>query len=133
MEIKQIYQLVNLATNEALGRGNVVNEDLSNIIDVGNVLFNANAVDKYVRSLVAHIGKVIFVNRVYRGSAPSVMMDGWEYGSVLEKISAGLPEAVENETWELNDGQSYDPNIFHAPKDVKAKFYNKYVTFEVDM
>ena len=133
MEIKQIYQFVNLATNEALGRGDVVKEDLSNIIDVGNELFNANAVDKYVRSLVAHIGKVIFVNRVYRGSAPSVMMDGWEYGSVLEKISAGLPEAVENETWELNDGQSYDTNIFHAPKNVKAKFYNKYVTFEVDM
>ena len=133
MEIRQIYEFVNIASSEALGRGDVVREDLSNIIDVGTELFNANAVDRYVKSLVAHIGKVIFVNRVYRGSAPSVMMDGWEYGSVLEKVSAGLPDAVENETWELQDGQSYDPYVFHAPKNVKAKFYNKYVTFEVDM
>ena len=133
MEIKQIYSFVNVATSEALGRENVVNEDLSNIVDVGNEVFNANAMDKYVKALVNHIGKVIFVNRIYQGSAPSVMMDGWEYGSVLQKVSTGLPEATINETWELQDGQSYDPHIFHAPKGVRAKFYNKYVTFEIDM
>ena len=133
MELKQVYEFVNIATDEALGKSVIVNEDLSNIVDVGDEVFNANAMDKYVKALVNHIGKVIFVNRVYQGTAPSVMMDGWEYGSVLQKVSTGLPEATINETWELQDGQSYDPHIFHAPKGVKAKFYNKYVTFEVDM
>ena len=133
MEVKQIYEFVNGATQEALGETAIVNEDLSNIVDIGMAIFNANAMDKYVGALVNRIGKTIFVNRVYQGEAPSVMMDGWEYGSVLQKVSAGLPEATENETWELQDGQSYDPHIFHAPKGVQAKFYNKYVTFEVDM
>lgn len=133
MDIRQIYDFVNIATREALGEGVVVNENLENLVDVGNAVFNANAMDKYVGALVNRIGKVIFVNRVYGGSAPSVMMDGWEYGSVLQKVSAGLPEARVNETWELQDGQSYDPHIFHAPKGVQAKFYNKYVTFEIDM
>ena len=59
-------------------------------------------------------------------------MDGWEYGSVLEKISAELPEATENESWELTNGASYDPNIFYKPK-VSAKFFNKKVTFEIPM
>lgn len=133
MEVRQIHEFVNGATQEALGTTIVVNEDLSNIVDIGTAIFNANAMDKYVGALVNRIGKTIFVNRVYQGEAPSVMMDGWEYGSVLQKVSAGLPEATENETWELQDGQSYDPHIFHAPKGVQAKFYNKYVTFEVDM
>ena len=133
MEIKQIYSLVNEATNEALGVEALVLEDLSNIVEVGNAVFNANAMDKYVKALVNRIGKIIFVNRVYEGSAPSVLMDGWEYGSVMQKVSMGLPEATENETWELTDGQSYDPHIFHAPKGVVAKYYNKYVTFEIDM
>ena len=133
MEIKQVYDFVNVATREALGEGVVVSENLENIVDIGDAVFNANAMDKYVKALVNRIGKVIFVNRVYQGSAPSVMMDGWEYGSVLQKISAALPEARINETWELQDGQSYDPHIFHAPKGVQAKFYNKYVTFEIDM
>lgn len=133
MIISQVYDFVNVATKEALGEGVVVNEDLSNIVDIGDRVFNANAMDKYVGALVNRIGKTIFVNRVYEGSAPSVMMDGWEYGSVLQKVSTGLPEANVNETWELRDGQSYDPHIFHKPKGVEVKFYNKYVTFEIDM
>ena len=133
MNIKQVYDFVNVATSEALGEGVVVNEDLSNIVSIGESIFNANAMDKYVKALVNRIGKVIFVNRVYQGSAPSVMMDGWEYGSVLQKVSASLPEARINETWELEDGQSYDPHIFHKPNGVISKFYNKYITFEIDM
>ena len=132
MNVKQVYTLVNMATNEALGREVVVAEDLSNVVDLGDELFNANAVDNYVRSLVNHIGRMVFVDRAYRGSAPSVLMDGWEFGSVLEKVQADLPLATENESWELENGTSYDPNIFYAPK-VSAKFFNKRVTFEVPM
>lgn len=133
MEVKQIASLMNEVTNEILGKEGLVAEDLNNIVDVGTEIFNANAVDAYVKSLVNHIGKVVFVNRVYAGSAPSVMMDGWEYGSILEKVTVTrLPEAVENESWNLVDGQSYDPNVFHQPE-VAAKFYNKKVTFEIEM
>lgn len=123
---------MNDVTGEVLGKTGVVAEDLSNVVDVGTEVFNANAVDAYVRSLVNHIGKVIFVNRPYSGGAPSVLMDGWEYGSVLEKITAELPAATENESWELADGESYDPNIFYKPN-VSAKFFNKKVTFEIPM
>lgn len=133
MEVKQIYTLMNSITNEVLGTEDIVKEDLSNIVDVGTQIFNANAVDAYVKSLVNHIGKVIFVDRVYKGTAPSVLMDGWEYGSILEKITSdALPEATENDSWKLEDGQSYDPHIFHAPS-VSAKFFNKKVTFEIEM
>ena len=132
MLVTQVKDLVNLATKEALGAEAVQTEDLTNVVDMGEAIFNANAVDAYVRSLVNHIGKVVFVNRPYSGSAPSVLMDGWEFGSVLEKITAELPEASENETWELQDKQSYDPNIFYKPT-VEAKFYNKRVTFEIDV
>lgn len=132
MEVKQIYDLMNTVTKEILGEEAIVNEDLSNVVDIGEQIFNADAVDRYVKSLVNHIGKVIFVNRPYSGSVPSVLMDGWEFGSVLEKITVELPDASENESWELVDGQSYDPNIFYQPK-VSAKFFNKRVTFEIDM
>ena len=132
MTIQQIYELVNSATSEILGESVVIAEDLSNVVDIGTEIFNANAVDNYVRSLVNHIGRVIFVNRPYAGNVPSVLMDGWEYGSVLEKITADLPEATENESWELTNGESYDPNIFYKPT-VSAKFFNKRVTFEIPM
>lgn len=132
MLVTQVKDLVNLATKEALGAEAIQTEDLTNVVDMGEAIFNANAVDAYVRSLVNHIGKVVFVNRPYSGSAPSVLMDGWEFGSVLEKITAELPEASENETWDLQNGTSYDPNVFYKPT-VEAKFYNKRVTFEIDV
>ena len=133
MEVKQIASIINDVTSEVLGEESIQTEDLSNIVDIGTAVFNANAVDNYVRKLVDHIGKVVFVDRVYSGAAPSVLMDGWEYGAVLEKITMSeLPEATENESWELTDGASYDPNIFYQPK-VEAKFFSKKVTFEVPM
>ena len=132
MIVTQVKDLVNTATKEALGAEAIQTEDLTNVVDMGEAIFNANAVDAYVRSLVNHIGKVVFVNRPYAGSAPSVLMDGWEFGSVLEKITAELPEASENDTWNLQDKKSYDPNIFYKPT-VEAKFYNKRVTFEIDV
>ncbi len=132
MEVKQIYNIVNSVSEEILGRTDLVQEDLTGIVDMGTEVFNANAVDNYVKSLVNHIGKVIFVNRPYNGNIPSVLMDSWEFGSILEKITADIPEATENESWELVDGASYNQDVFYKPS-ISAKFFNSKVTFEVPM
>lgn len=130
MEVKQIYTLINSVSGEVLGKTDIVQDDLTGIVDLGKEVFNQSAVDNYVKSLVNHIGKVIFVNRPYAGKVPSVLMDAWEFGSVLEKISADVPEAEENDTWDLQDKKSYDQDVFHKPT-VTAKFFNSKVTFEV--
>ena len=130
MKVAQIYDIVNTITKEVLGETAVVNEDLSNMVDVGTQVFDANATDAYVRKLWNKVGKIVFVNRAYSGVVPSVLMDGWEYGSVVEKVRGELPEATENESWELTNGTSYDPNVFYQPT-VTVKFYNSKTTFEV--
>ena len=130
MEVKQIYTLINSVSSEVLGKTDIVKDDLTGVVDLGNEVFNQGAVDNYVKSLVNHIGKVIFVNRPYAGKIPSVLMDAWEFGSVLEKISAEIPAAEENDTWNLTDGTEYKQDIFHKPV-VSAKFFNSKVTFEV--
>lgn len=130
MDVTQIYKLINSVSGEVLGKTGIVTDDLTGIVDLGKEVFNQNAVDNYVKSLVNHIGKVIFVNRPYAGKVPSVLMDAWEFGSVLEKISADVPEAEENDTWNLTDGKSYAQDVFHKPT-VTAKFFNSKVTFEV--
>lgn len=131
MQVSQIYEIVNSALKETDGRLALLQEDLSNIVDVGNSIFNANSFDNYVKKLVDRIGKIVFVNRPYNGLAPSVYMDGVMWGSVTQKISSAIPEAVENESYELVNGTSYDPNQVNLP-DVYVKFFSKYVTFEVD-
>lgn len=133
MKVTQLHTLINTVTKEVLGSQAVVEEDLSNVVDIGKTIIDQdNGIDNYVRKLVNHIGKVIFVDRAYAGGVPSVLMDSWEYGSILEKISAELPDATENESWKLLDGQSYDQDVFYQPK-VEATFFNSKVTFEIPM
>lgn len=132
MKVEQIYSLMNNVTSEVIGKTDIVKEDLSNVVDLGKEIFDNASVDNYVKSLVNHIGKVIFVNRPYSGNIPSMLMDSWEFGSVLEKISADIPTATENDSWNLTDGETYSQDVFYKPS-VSAKFFNSKVTFEVPM
>lgn len=133
MDITQVATLVNSVNNEIIGGSALLEENLSNVVDVGKAVFDATSYDKYVAALVDHIGKVIFVDRKYNGELASLYRDNWEYGAVMEKIYVtDMPVAVENDSWKLTNGTSYDPNVFTQPN-VAAKFYNKKTTFEVDL
>ena len=132
MDVKQIYDFTNYAVEQATGQSALLKEDLSNVVEIGDAVMNANALDKYVDALVNHIGKMIFVTRVYNGVFAKLQMDSWEFGSVLEKVTAEMPQAEENESWELTDGVVYEENQFYKPI-VSAKFYNKMTTFEIPL
>ena len=130
MKVTQIHELLNTVTSEVLGTENIVKEDLTNLVDVGTEIINADKVDNFVNKLVHHIGKVQFNNETYAGKAKNVLMDSWEFGAILQKIDAELPEAFENDSWNLVNGDSYDPNIFYQPK-VSSLFFDSKVTFEI--
>lgn len=129
MKVTQIHELLNEITKEVLG-SELVNEDLTNLVDVGNEIINTDNVDNYVKKLVDRIGKVEFDAQKYKGNAKSVLMDNWEYGSVMQRIDSELPIASENDTWLLENGKDYNPNIFYQPK-INSKFFDSKVTFEI--
>ena len=132
MKVSQIKDLVNSSLKEVDGTSTLLKEDLSNVVDVGKDILDKDDIDNFVKKLVDRVGKTVFNNRVYQGSAPSVLMDAWEYGSVVEKVDAELPKVEENDSWSLQDGKSYDQDIFYQPK-VSAKFFNSKVTFDIPM
>lgn len=132
MKVTQIASLLNATIPEVLGKEAVVNEDLSNVVDLGKDVIDTDNVDNYVKKLVNHIGKVIFTDRLYNGNVPSVLMDSWEFGSVLEKVTADLPDAQESDTWKLENGKEYSQDVFYQPQ-VSAKFFNSKTTFEIPL
>ena len=132
MKVTQVAELVNNITNQVLGKSaELTAENLKDVVDIGTQLTDSKNIDNYVKSLADHIGKMIFVDRPYAGSAPAVFYDNWDYGSILEKVSADIPAATENESWELTDGKDYSQDTFHKPV-VSAKFFNKKITFECE-
>lgn len=139
MKINQIATLLNTVINlEQIGESAVIKEDLSNIVDVGTQVldFTGNSkdnFDSFVGSLIDQIGRMIFVDRTYISQAPDILKDSWEYGSILMKVRAELPDADDNKTWTLKDlsnGSTVDPFVISKPE-VSAKFYNSKSTFEV--
>ena len=142
MKINQIATALNNTFNkQQIGLTAVVNEDLSNIVDIGKEIagtdtFGAENFDSFTRDLIDQVGKIMFVDRTYTSQAPNILKDGWEYGSILEKVRCELPDAQDNATWDLfnypvSGGAAY-PDPFELSKpDVKAKFFNSKTTYEV--
>lgn len=130
MKVTQIKDLVNSSLKELNGSSILLKEDLSNVVDVGTEIFDTDNVDNFVKKLIDRVGSTVFNTRVYQGSAPSVLMSSWEFGSVLEKVDSELPDVEENDSWSLENGKDYSPNIFYQPK-VSAKFFNSKVTFDI--
>lgn len=130
MKVKQIYTLLNDIVAEELGQTALVQEDLSNIVEVGQTIANAMSFDKFTGKLVDRIGRMVFVDRQYQARLLKIVRDGWEYGSIMCKVDGDLPVTEENEEWSLVDGSTYDPNQVYVA-DIYAKYFNMHVTFEI--
>ena len=132
MKVEQLNEIVNSIQKQVTGKTEVTTINTNNIVDIGKEIFDSTSVDNYVKSLVDKIGKTIFVNRKYSGSGVNVLMDSWEFGSVLQKIDVETPEAKTNDSWKLIDGNTYGQDTFYQPK-VTTKFFNSKTTFEIDV
>lgn len=141
MQVKQIYGILNDIMLEVTGQQitpgegedpvSIVQEDLSNIVDIGNMVFNNNWRDNYVKAMINRIGREVFVDRTYTGYAPSVLRDAWEYGSIMAKTRCKIFDAKANPSWNLQAGQTVNQFEF-TPPTVYEKFYNSKTAWQID-
>lgn len=147
MRITQLKDIINGTVSttgiidQVTGAAPVANEDLSNIVDIGKAVLDFTGqgnenYDSFMRTLIDQVGKVMFVDRKYTSQAPDILKDGWEYGSILQKVRCEVPEARDNATWDLfnypvSGGAAY-PDPFELSKPTAtAKFFNSKATYEV--
>lgn len=142
MKVTQIADVLNYAIEkEVVGEVDLVNEDLSNIVDVGKLVSDSltasGNTNSFVSTLIDRIGRVKYVDRTYATQAPNILKDSYEYGSILMKVRAEVPEFQENTSWKLGafdglgikDAGELDPFVISAPNAI-AKVYNSKVTYE---
>ena len=131
MKREQISNFLNSAISEVVGESDIIKEDLSNIVTVGSAISSAS-IDTILNKIIDKIGRTIIVSKDYESSPLGLMVDEWTYGSILEKIRIDLPETTDNKSWSLVKGESYDCFKF-SPPTIKAKYFEKSVTFEIEM
>lgn len=133
MKVEQIKDIINLANRQVLGKEELTEINLEGLISTGKTLFqmqedapNNHIVDNYVNAIIDATAKYVFVNRVYKRRAPKVLMDNWEFGTLVRKIRISkLPKAQNNQAWELVDGQVYEENQFYKPHVIESIFNDK--------
>lgn len=128
----QVYDLVNHALKQTVGAETLVSEDLQSVIDAGAAVFDNSATEQFTKALIDQIGRIKIESKTYKGRYPKMLREAWEFGSVLMTVKqTKLPQANVNESWDLEDATSYDPNIVTVPSNIEVKFWNGRVTFEV--
>ncbi len=127
---KQVATLVNGATAEKLGETAVLQEDLTNVIDMGVAIQNADLYENFTMGLLLKIGFEIYVNRPYKSSMPDVFRTQTEFGQITSKTRGKLDEAKDNQSWMLTDNTSYDDNVY-IESTYETKLFAKNDAYEI--
>ena len=132
MKLNQIATLTNAITAEMLGDQAIATEDLTNIVDIGQlVMTQANWYDQYVRTLMDHVGRVVVTNKEYVPKTYGrLWRESFEFGAILERLTVSLPDAEDNPAWDLQDQGNYNSEIFYKPT-VAMNLFNVKDTFQV--
>lgn len=127
---KQVAGLVNAATKEKLGETAVLSEDLTNVIDMGVAIQNADLYENFTTNLLLKIGLEICVNRPYKSAMPDVFRTNTEFGQITSKIRGKLDDASDNQSWALTNNTSYDENIY-IESTYETKLFAKNDAYEI--
>lgn len=129
MPATQIYALVNSVAQQAFG-GEITVTNLSDLIALGDTVLSSSAnTETFFNVLVSRIGRTIFSYREYRNSFKDMVIDDMQYGAIVQKIKMEMPDAVEDEAYELQDGESIDMYKINKPK-VKQSLFTKITPYK---
>lgn len=122
--VTQVYGIVNEVAQQTMGRKDINVIDTASLIALGTTMENmVGLVEAFTKTLAMRIGRTIFVYREYRNNLRDLMFSDMEYGGIVQKIDAEMPEFIEDEAFNLVEGKSVDPYIVRKPKIHQTFFY----------
>lgn len=131
--VNQIYSIVNATAQQSMGKTAITVTDTSTLISLGDaVLSSDTSRDNFIGALVDRIGKTVYGVRRYRATGNNnIVKEPFEYGCILQKINVKLPEARQNNSWEIGT-VGYKPEFAPVIKPtVRQKLFDKISTWEV--
>ena len=133
-KVEQIYTLVNETAKESMGEKAIAVKDVSSLIALGDiVLSSASDTENFLNTLVDRIARTVFSVRRYETDAEGMVRHPFEFGCIVQKIYVDMPEAKQNNSWEIGK-EGYTPTFAPVIKPTaKQKLFNGITTWEVDV
>ena len=123
MDTNQIYGFLNDIVSQGIGVDQLTVADEAGLIALGNSVLSSNSnTENFLNTLVQRIGRTIIRYRKYQNKLSGMILDDFEYGAIVQKIRVAMPEAEEDESFDLVDGQSVDHYKIAKP-DARQKLF----------
>lgn len=120
--VNQVYSFVNAVSKEVWGTQSPSVKDMSGLVALGetvgvNGTWTADS-DKYLGQFVDRIGKSVIRTLKRRVDLPNLIMEGFVFGAILQKINVIPTEATRDSSWSIGDNDFtsdylnvYKPNV----------------------
>ena len=133
-KVEQIYTLVNETAKESMGEKAIAVKDVSSLIALGDsVLSSASDTENFLNTLVDRIASTVFSVRRYETDTEGMVRHPFEFGCIVQKIYVDMPEAKQNNSWEIGK-EGYTPVFAPVIKPTaKQKLFKGITTWEVDV
>lgn len=123
MAVKQIYDIVNSVNKQTMGLTDLTVVDEQGLISLGQTVLTTNGLaDTWLNSLAQRIGRTIISFREYKSKYSDMVLDSMQWGNIVQKIKVSMPEATEDESYSLVDGESVDMYKVANPKVTQSFF-----------
>ena len=121
---KAVAQTMGTEYMEQLGEWGAL--DSYKLVDVGKDVLQSGTVDVFCKKLIGVIGKLVIDEKKYEGSViKSIVVDSFDWGSFVERVYFKPQDLIEDDMWNLIDGQVYEnDHKFFAPH-VEAKIFEE--------
>lgn len=126
MDTTQIYELVNELAGQAIGTSDIAVTDLQGLISLGNKIVSSEQnTEAFLNSLYTQTAKTVISFRKYDNKFVDMVKSDIEWGGIVQKIKADMPEAIADPSPELVEGQSVDPYKVMKGKVHQKLFYTR--------
>jgi len=126
MDTTQIYNLVNEVARETIGTDDIDVIDTASLVALGDsILSSSSNTEAFLNTLVQRIGKTIISYRPYTSQLSLLDVGDMEFGQIMQKIKVKMPTAIEDDTYNLVDGESIDMYKVTKPEATQKLFVKR--------
>lgn len=116
MKVNQIYSLLNSINKQMWGKETQTVNDLAGIISMGeSVLSTSNNTDLFLNKLVDRIGKTVVRTLDLELEFPSLYMNEFEFGAILQKITVNPFDSIVNKEYQVGQ-DGFTPSLLEIHK-----------------